>query len=228
MINQNINYIKIEEIISRVKDHPMLANLNIEQTIRYVLEFISKFGFNSMYQDKKIELKIQDYRTVLPCDLIRIIQIKDKKTNLCYRQMTSDYIPNDKLHDNDFSYKTQGKILYASRKEGDIVMAYKSIPVDDNGFPLLIDNDLYLLTLELYIKCKMFTILFDQGKINQNVLQHTEQQYAFNAGQLQSEINIPSVAEMESIKNMWTDMLQYSNRFTRDFSYGGYNRLKVQ
>ena len=69
--------------------------------------------------------------------------------------------------------------------------------------------------------------LFAQGKLNQNVLTHIEQQYAWNVGQLQSEFNIPSVQEMESIKNMWTSLLQYNNHFVRDFKYGNSNYNKI-
>ena len=61
----------------------------------------------------------------------------------------------------------------------------------------------------------------------QSFVQHIEQQYAWNVGQLQSEFNIPSVQEMESIKNMWTSLLQYNNHFVRDFKYGNSNHNKI-
>ena len=47
--------------------------------------------------------------------------------------------------------------------------------------------------LEAYIKKESFTVLFDMGKIQPQVLQHAEQQYAWLAGQLQAEFSIPSV-----------------------------------
>lgn len=226
MINE-INYISINELASRVLDNPLLSDINIEQIIRHVLDFMAKFGVNNIYQDKEAILTVQDYRTLLPCDLIRIMQIKDCKSGLCFRQMASSYIPTDNDKDYELTFKTQGRVLYTSIKECTIRLAYKAIPVDDDGFPLLIDNPLYLKTLELYIKKEIYGNLFDQGKLNQNVLNHVEQQYAWNVGQLQSEFNTPNVQEMESIKNMWTSLLQYNNHFVRDFKYSNSNHNKI-
>ena len=226
MINE-INYISINELASRLLENPLLSDINIEQIVRHTLDFMAKFGINSIYQDKEVILTVQDYRVLLPCDLIRIIQIKDCKSDLCFRQMTSSYIPTDNDRDYELTFKTQGRILYTSIKECTIRLAYKAIPVDDDGFPLLIDNPLYLKTLELYIKKEVFGDLFTQGKINQNVLNYVEQQYAWNVGQLQSEFTIPSVQEMESIKNMWTSLLQYNNHFIRDFKYSNFNHNKI-
>ena len=226
MINE-INYISINELASRLLENPLLSDINIEQIVRHTLDFMTKFGINGIYQDKEAILTVQDYRVLLPCDLIRIIQIKDCKSDLCFRQMTSSYIPTDNDRDYELTFKTQGRVLYTSIKECTIRLAYKAIPIDDDGFPLLIDNPLYLKTLELYIKKEVFGDLFTQGKVNQNVLNYVEQQYAWNVGQLQSEFTIPSVQEMESIKNMWTSLLQYNNHFVRDFKYSNSNHNKI-
>ena len=226
MINE-INYISINELASRILDNTLLSDVNIEQIIRHVLDFMAKFGVNNIYQDKETILTVQEYRALLPCDLIRIIQLKDCKSGLCFRQMASSYIPIDNDRDYELTFKTQGRVLYTSIKECTIRLAYKAIPVDDDGFPLLIDNPLYLKTLELYIKKEIYGNLFDQGKLNQNVLNYVEQQYAWNVGQLQSEFTIPSVQEMESIKNMWTSLLQYNNHFVRDFKYSNSNHNKI-
>ena len=68
------------------------------------------------------------------------------------------------------SFKTQGQVLYVSFKTGDVSVSYKSIPVDKDGLPLLIDNSVFLRALEAYIKREVFTILFDMGKITPAVL----------------------------------------------------------
>ena len=111
----------------------------------------------------------------------------------------------------------RGQLPCDSFEEGEIKVNYKAIPVDDNGFPLILDNAVYLKALELYIKKEVFTIKFDQGEVSDKVLQHTEQQYAWAAGQLQSEFSIPSEAEMASICHMWTELIQTTTH--RDNGY---------
>ena len=121
----------------------------------------------------------------------------------------------------ELSFKTQGQVLYVSFKTGDVSVSYKAIPVDKDGFPLLIDNPVFLKALEAYIKREAFTILFDMGKIAPVVLQNTQQQYAWLAGQLQSEFTIPSISEMESIKRSWCTLLQRTSEFNNGFKNNG-------
>ncbi len=209
------NYISIREVLSRVLRHPLLQDVTLEQAVQYTLDFISIFGMPRLYEDKEVELHIEDYRTMLPTDLISIIQVKEKESGRYLRSMTDSFISNDS---SEPTFKTQGQVLFTTFKTGDICVAYKAIPVDECGYPLLIDNPVFLKTLESYIKREVFTILFDMGKINGNVLQNTQQQYAWLAGQLQSEFTIPSVSEMESIKNSWCTLIQRTHEFDSGFS----------
>lgn len=222
------NYINVREALSRVLRHPLLQDVTLEQAVQYTIDFIGIFGMPKLYQDKEEVLHIEDFRAKLPCDLISINQIKECKTGVCLRSMTDNFMPREHYDRStgykipqELSFKTQGQVLYVSFKTGDISVSYKAIPVDKDGFPLLIDNPVFLKALETYIKREAFTILFDMGKIAPAVLQNTQQQYAFLAGQLQSEFTIPSISEMESIKNSWCTLIQRTSEFTTGFKNNG-------
>ncbi len=222
------NYINIREALSRVLRHPLLQDITLEQAVQYTIDFIGIFGMPKLYQDKEEVLHIEDFRAKLPCDLISINQIKECKTGVCLRSMTDNFMPREQYDRNagykipqELSFKTQGQVLYVSFKTGDVSVSYKAIPVDKDGFPLLIDNPVFLKALKAYIKREAFTILFDMGKITPAVLQNTQQQYAWLAGQLQSEFTIPSISEMESIKNSWCTLLQRTNEFSNGFKNNG-------
>ena len=221
------NYINIREALSRVLRHPLLQDVTLEQAVQYTIDFIGIFGMPKLYQDKEEVLHIEDFRAKLPCDLISINQIKECKTSVCFRSMTDNFMPREYYRSagykipQELSFKTQGQVLYVSFKTGDVSVSYKAIPVDKDGFPLLIDNPVFLKALEAYIKREAFTILFDMGKIAPAVLQNTQQQYAWLAGQLQSEFTIPSISEMESIKNSWCTLLQRTNEFSNGFKNNG-------
>lgn len=221
------NYINIREALSRILRHPLLQDMTLEQAVQYTIDFIGIFGLPKLYQDKEEVLHIEDFRAKLPCDLISINQIKECKTGVCLRSMTDNFMPRE--HDRsagyripqELSFKTQGQVLYVSFKTGDVSVSYKAIPVDKDGFPLLINNPVFLKALETYIKKEAFTILFDMGKIAPVVLQNTQQQYAWLAGQLQSEFTIPSISEMESIKRSWCTLLQRTSEFNNGFKNNG-------
>ena len=220
------NYINIREILSRVLRHPLLQDVSFEQAVQYTIDFIGIFGMPKLYEDKEIELHIENFRTSLPEDLVSIIQVRSKESDRCLRSMTDSFIPIE--DSNELTFKTQGNALYTSFKTGDVYVAYKATPVDECGYPLIIDNPIFLKTLESYIKREVFTILFDMGKINGAVLQNTQQQYAWLAGQLQSEFTIPSISEMESLKNSWCTLIQRTREFDNRFSsLGNREQLKI-
>ena len=230
------NYINVREVLSRILKHPLLQDVTLEQAVQYTLDFISVFGMPRLYQDKEEMVHIEDFRAKLPCDLISINQIKECKTGICLRSMTDNFMPKERYDEDagykkiqELTFKTQGQVLFTSFKTGDVLISYKAIPIDKDGFPLLIDNPVFLRTLEAYIKKEVFTILFDMGKITPAVLQNTQQQYAWLAGQLQSEFTIPSISEMESLKRSWCTLLQRTTSFNDGFrNNGNQEYLKLQ
>jgi hypothetical protein len=217
---REIEYINIRELLSRVLRHRLLQEFTLEQSIQYVLDFIGIFGFPDFYQDKEADVEICDYKGQLPCDLISINMVKDCKTNLPLRSMTGTFNPGGKYYNHlrqEPQFKTQNRVIIVSFPQGTVRISYKAIPVDDEGLPLLINNTKYLKALELYVKCQLFTALFEEGKITDKVLQHTEQEYSWAAGQLAEEFKTPSVSEMESITNMLNQIIVRKNEFAYRF-----------
>ena len=221
---KEIQYTNIRRIMDELNKHPLLSGITLEQVVSYLVTFINIFGIPKLYQDKETLIKIEQYRGLLPCDLVSINQVMDCKTKLCLRSSTNTFTNCD----SKYTFRVQGRAIITSLQEGEILVSYKSIPIDEDGFPLLIDNSVFIEALKEYIKKEYFSILFDLGKLNQAVLQHTEQRYAWLAGQLRSEFTIPSISEMESIKNMWTRPIQNNNEFYTGFkNLGNQEPLKV-
>lgn len=217
---QEIKYINIREVLSRVLRHPLLQDVTLEEAIQYVIDFIGLFGMPEFYTDKEADIDIEDYRGPLPCDLIEINMVKECKTNIPLRSMTSEFNPGGRYyHDvrHEPQFKVQNRVIFTSFKCGKIHISYKAIHVDDEGLPMIIDNTKFLKALELYIRCQVFTILFDLGKISQQSLNHTEQEYSWAAGQLEEEFKIPSMSEMQSLTNMLNQLIvrrdEFYNRF---------------
>lgn len=217
---KEIKYVNIKEIVSRVLRHPLLKDFTLEQAIQYVADFMDIFGLDKMLQNKEAIVEIKDYRGVLPCDCVAINQVKDCKTGICLRAMEDTFTPNDKSYGcqkEELAFKTQGNVIFTSRKFEKVLISYKATPVDKDGYPLLIDNGIYLKALELYIKKELFLVLFETGKVSAAVIQNVQQDYAWRAGQLQKELTNPSVSELESFARNWTAMIPRDNTFDNGF-----------
>ena len=226
---QEFNYISINEIVSRIKRHPLLETISFEKVLQYVIDFFRIVGLPKMFMDKTEVIDIVDYRGVLPCDLVQINQIRDCKTHICLRSMSDSFYPENNRDKSELSFKTQGNILFVSFKNGKVEISYKSMPVDKDGFPMLLDHSNFLKALELYIQKEEFEILFDLSQIPAVVLNNKQQQYAWSIGQLQSELTLPSVSEMETITRMWNTLLQRTTDFSSGFNHlGDREHFKIQ
>lgn len=240
-----IQYTDIRRVLDDLLDHPLLSDLTLEQVVRHTIKFISIHGYPKLYQDKIDTVDIHEFRGLLPCGLVSIIQVKDLETGVCLRAMTdvftpglrpqpkeekphreplhnarpveNEYIPPMRHHLEEPAFKTQGRIIFTSFPEGKVEIAYKAIPVDEHGFPLLIDNEVYLNALESYIKKKVFTVKFDTGKITAGVLSNAQTDYAWDSHLLQSEMTMPSTSEMESMTRYLNTMIKPVRSFDDGF-----------
>ena len=232
MIN-NITYINLKEVASRLTRHPLMIDLTFEAIIQYTIDFIGTLGLPPIYLDKVVTVDIDNYRASLPCDLVAIRQVKDSKNNISLRATTDTFHllheENESIKRQEGTFKTQGNIIYTSFKKGSVDIAYRAIPVDTEGLPLIPDNSIFLKALELYIKKEWFTILFDMNKISPAVLQNIQQEYAWKVGQLNTEFTLPSISEMEAISNMMGQLIPRTNEFRKGFkSLGNREYLKDQ
>jgi hypothetical protein len=222
---KEIKYTSIRRVLDELHDEALMDDLTLEQAVRYTLRFIGKFGLPKMYEDKKGYVDIKDYRGMLPCDLISIDQVRDTKTGICLRSMTDNFGPEPFLPKGiympfryeEFTFKTQGRVIYTSFPEGRVELAYKSIPVDEDGFPLLMDNEVYLDALESYISKRVIRNKFRKGDINAAVYEDAQREYSWNAGELEAELLIPSQSEMESITRMVNTLIPQVRHFDNGF-----------
>lgn len=218
MIN-NISYTNIRVILDNCMQHELLQDLTLEQVVGYTIKFNGIFNIPQLYQEHSVKIPIKNYRGKLPCDLISVIQVKDLQTNKALSTISGTF-----FNPNSFerAFKTQGSIIYTTFKEGEVELAYLAVPVDDEGYPLILDNEKYKNALELYIKRDRFTKYFDLGKLQQGVLQNTQQEYAWAAGQLEEELKMPSISEWENISNAHDQLLPKTDEFVRGFETTGF------
>lgn len=213
MIN-NINYTNIRVILDNCLQNDLLQDLTLEQIVGYVIKFNGIFNIPQLYVEKSDTIKIKDYRGALPSDLISIKQVKDNASGLALPETDNTFFnPNTRRK----SFKTQGLFIFTSFKDGEVQIVYNAVPVDTEGYPMILDNEKYKNALELYIKKDRFTRLFELGKLHQNVLQLVIQDYSWAAGQLESELKMPSLSEWENISQAHNKLIQKTGEFRRGF-----------
>lgn len=212
-----MNYISIRQILDDLLADDMMKGLSLERAVNYAVEFIRVVGMPPIFESKVECIHIDNYRGELPCDFYEVIQVKDPH-GLAYLSSEGSFSNENKPGGYiSLTYNIKGNVIFTSTKDKDVEVAYRAIKVDDEGFPLIPDNGVFARALELYIQKRYFTILFNGSKIPLNVLQNTQQEYAFYVGQAQSDLVRPNLDQMESIKNMWNTLIPRMHKHAEGF-----------
>lgn len=229
----------IRRILDRVMRHPMLRDIPFETAVEYTVDFISLMGTPAIYDEKTAIVKVHDWKGPLPCDFVEMIQVRVSPTQHCRKWLDCGIIPHTPVYrysghsfhmsnkkpnewlTGELTYKTQGMVIFTSTKDLDIEIAYRGFAVDEEGYPLLPDNTSFLRGLENYIKLQWFTILFDMGKISHQVLYNAQQEYAWAAGDAQSEFSRLDLDKAETLFNSFKTLLPRNNEHWKAFFTNG-------
>lgn len=222
-----MGYTNIRLIMDRLTRNPLLKDIPFETVIDYAAEFMRLVGTPPSFTEKCEKVTISNYRGQLPCDCYSIIQVRKispKHEPTAFRYSTDSFHYSDVGKrplappiGGELTYKVQGGCIITSISHGMIEIAYRAIAVDDDGYPLIPDNSDFSKGLEWYIKLQWYTMLFEQGKIDRNVLANTQRNYAVAVAQAYTDMVRPTMDQMESISNMWTKLIPDS---TLDHKHG--------
>lgn len=207
-------------------DHPMLQELSYERAINYAVEFIRIVGMPSAFETKKSTIPIENYAAKIPEDCYSILAIEKDGKTLPLNHSTSVY-GYDVDKDVSQCYTIRGNQMHTSFDEGEIEITYLSLPTDNEGFPTIPEIASYIRALELYIKKKWFTILFDLGKLNVSIYNNIKQEYAFAVGQAQSELVMPTAEEMNAFTKMWNSLLPVRRGYTTTRKFVDFTKLNT-
>jgi hypothetical protein len=119
---------------------------------------------------------------------------------------------------DDATYRLNDNFIFTSFKEGRVLIAYKALPIDENGFPLVPDDEKFKLALQWYVTMKLDYILWRQGDITDKVFNYSEQQWAWYCGGAGNRAKIPSIDKMESWKNQMLHLIPRINQHSKFFS----------
>lgn len=227
-------YISLKVILDNILEHPLLRDVSFERAVNYTIHFLRIVGCPRIFNEKTEIIDIKEYRGLLPCDFIGMIQVRTagecSHNHKVFRYSTDSFHMSEDKHDSvDLTYKLQGNVIFTSMKEGKIEIAYESIAVDSEGYPMIPDNSSFITALEFCIKKKYFTILFDQGKITPQVFNQVCQDYAWYVAQAQSDLIRPTIDQMQSITNSLNTLIPRVSEHSRGFiNNGTMEKLKLQ
>lgn len=222
--------VSLKEILWRTMNNPRMSDLSFEDAAEYAIEALDLIGAPLGYEDKVSKpIKITDYKGALPVDLVDVKAIKkdDCDTPLTYAtDMFHSKNGCEECDDLDeYTYTYSNGVIKTSFKDGYIVVSYRALVSDEEGFPLIPDNQKVKLAIRYYIMYMHLEPLYDVGKVTDKVFYRVEQNKNWYMGAAQSSMQIANMDHAEAIANSVNKLLL--NRFGHSSSYAGMGKKEI-
>lgn len=216
---QKIN--SVRAVFDKCMRHPMLENVPLEAMVDYAIEFMEIVGVPNMFTTKTAIVDINKYKGKLPCDYYDMIQVRE-----CRGQKSLTYASSTfKQEPGSLSYTVQNNYIFTDIEKCQLEISYYAILQDEDGFPMVPDNQNYYLALEYYIKLREFTIKFDQGKLDRNVLINTQSEYSHYVRTCSNEFKRLTIDQMETFSNSYKSMILRQHEHEMQFHDAMFNEL---
>lgn len=124
------------------------------------------------------------------------------------------------------SYSINGSSIDTSFSSGFVEIAYDSINLDDNGFPLIPDDEPFKQALKYFILKNRVEPEYFRGTVTRQVYNEIDKQYSFYVASAGNSFNMPSPDQMQSIINGLVRILprdDYADGW-KDFNKKNYSR----
>jgi len=237
----NGKYVSVHTIIEKAyRDLGLSDDINFGDAVEWIGEAIELIGTPMQLSDKVANIDICSYKGKLPCDLHLIttsraatgITVEDLAETPC--RFTAMRYSTDAFHhhycnsckdhgcDSDLTYKVNDNYVFTNFETGVVQMSYKAIPTDKDGFPLVPDDIKFKEGVAGHLKWKIAFIRWANGKMPAAVYQKLEQDRDWYIGAAQNRGHMPSVDQMESIKNNWIRLIPKINQHADSFRSAGH------
>jgi len=225
----NGNVVSLKTILWKVLNNPLTTGLTYEQAAESAIEALRLIGRPLTYVSiTSPAIEICDHKAATPLNMIKVNAVKGMVEKGDYG-VAMTYATNvfhsdaqcEECDDTELTYTIQAGIITTSFKEGYVKIAYDSLPVDDDGFPLIPDDQDALLALEYYIIYRFLEPLWMMGKITDKAFNFIDQKKCFYMGAANTSLTIANVDHMEAIMNTINRLIINSNAHSNFFKEMG-------
>jgi hypothetical protein len=119
------------------------------------------------------------------------------------------------------TFDINNNYLTLSCKEGKVCIAYLAFPTDCDGYPEIPDEMSYKVAIKKYLMMKMSSIEWRKDPSNAGkraIFEYDNNEWMWYAGKASSNAKMPSIDQMESLKNQLVRMIPNVNAHSKFFS----------
>lgn len=138
---------------------------------------------------------------------------------------TKQESPNETGFSGDLVYTINSNYIKLNVPEGYLMLAYTSIPLDSDGYPLVPDDISFLDALYWYVTMKLLYPKWAEGRIRDAVYYDARSSWNFYRKQAYGNALMPNSDQLTAIKNTWNRLVPELNEENTFFSTLGQEQL---
>lgn len=191
------------------KFQPSNSNWYVD-AIEWIGEAVAIMGCYQQYCHKPYLVQIREYRGRIPCSLEYIEGVAYKGLRLKRngginnKETCVSHLP---ISSKD-SYSLNPNYIHTSFETGEVVIYGLALPTDEEGYPLVANNALYITALGWYI---MMSWLARGNKHPVFTYEMCERNWEKFYPQAQNDCNFPDIDNYEIFKNRWSNLIEDIN-----------------
>lgn len=228
--------ISLKEIMWKVMRNPLVADhITYEDAAEFAIEALRLIGSPLILETKMSKpIKLKSYKAVVPENSIEVLGVRKicnledyEQGAIGLRYATNTFHKSENCESkyeecpNEYTYTVEKGIIKTSFEEGYIQIVYKSIATDEEGYPLIPDDQDTKFAIEYYILFKYLEPLWMIGKITDKAFSYIDQKKCWYIGAAGTSTKIQSMDHVESIMNTINRLIINSNAHKNFFKEAG-------
>lgn len=213
------NHISIKSVIAKLyRDLNLSTEIAESDVIEWIAEALDYIGGFGQLETKVDYLEIDNFKGKRPLDLHQIIYISYNNKPLYYtgKSLANNVFCKEckiPLCCGTYNFYVNDSYIITDIEKGKICLEYYAIPTDDEGYPLIPDNVYYMKALTAYVTKMLDYQNWRKGLIPDKIFQHSEKEWMFYVGAAKGSANMPSLSQLENIKNILVRLIPKTNEF---------------
>jgi len=224
-------YVDVAYVIERVyRDYGFDLEIKFDEVIEWIWDVMSLIGAPQPLIDRITNgsdtmpepIDIVNFRGDLPTDLHSLYLARDYDTKMPMVCKSSSFLRDmDQVfvRESQYSYTLNNNYIFTSFEEGQVELHYKAFPTNSLGMPMVPDDIKFIMAVQAFIAERIGFRLYMQDHLTERKYNKLEQDRLFYIGAAGTKAQIPSIDEMESIKNRFLRLRIHTDLHNASFNY---------
>jgi hypothetical protein len=231
-------YVSINRILEEVYQNEGYAHeLDWGDAISWAGKALALINAPALYNTKITgqhivtpHVEIVDYRGTLPVDFVSILDngVRDSTTKQIYT-----YSGNVNKEYGSPTYVIKNGYIEVSEETATLELAYTAFTVDEDGFPMIPDNERVIEAVRAFITFRMDHKLWRLNKLAEAIYRDSEREWLWYVGSAQNALRLMNPERRKIWTKYWTQVLptmmtsipEYVGEIKEDYS--GYVKPNV-